>query len=709
MKIVIILLVIFFSLSSNAINIQDRIQTQDYFLSIYPSLFGDRNYALQEDFKTYYNIQRNKKQQRALNLIEGLEHLIPAKILRPLVYWQIFKQDSHHTAKVISYLALYKLMIIRDYLDHPLSIDENKEILKTYLKQLGMESINTFSFFRFFKKHIEIKGSRYSKIGSDELSDKIIGDNLLGIDFISAFPFLPKYSLTKFGIISGNQIKIFSQNTRTLERINWYNKRVIFNGGKMDWKQSFIQMPMSAKDDGHIAFKTDPIFMQIRDMIHKAKESIFIDIFLFGGTLGGTMAKFLLDETAKKIRQNPKFKVLMLHDYATNYNMLPEMQPIFTYIKKRITDDSVFHDHFFFLQSNIQRHPPGVPFGITNHLEKTPELFKEIEKRGTYYESKIDHSKVLVIDANTDKPEAYFGSKNWSDHSGGYYYDDVIWVRGPGAALVQASYFDDVAAALTTDPKELAWFYYKEQGLDNRHYLEKRDQILDWFKISKTDYPVVGREDIRFAEANVDGRIKNVRNILVDMISTATSHIYMEELFIYDKYINDALIKRKLQHPELEILILADHNGNFGMNGFPNTTFMKELADHGIKIRARRTLGVTAHFPDGSEQEYHQENHRKIFSVDGKVLLGGSSNLNPDTLQGSFREFGAQIFAKDEITKFETKFKLAWSDSLSTMPSEIDEFQLKVGDKLFDVKTSNVINKFVSLLYRSKDFLEKRH
>ena len=35
-------------------------------------------------------------------------------------------------------------------------------------------------------------------------------------------------------------------------------------------------------------------------MIHKSKESIFIDIFLFGGTLGGTIAKFLLDDCRSK-------------------------------------------------------------------------------------------------------------------------------------------------------------------------------------------------------------------------------------------------------------------------------------------------------------------------------------------------------------------------------------------------------------------------
>src|SRR5690606_35879344 len=114
-------------------------------------------------------------------------------------------------------------------------------------------------------------------------------------------------------------------------------------------------------------------------------------------------------------------------------------------------------------------------------------------------------------------------------------------------------YYEDVAAALTTDPKELAWFFYKEDGLDNRHHLERRQQILDWFKIKRSHYPPVGDQVIRIAEADVDGRLKNVRNILIDMIIKAEKHIYMEQLFLYDKYVVDALIKRKIQKPELDI------------------------------------------------------------------------------------------------------------------------------------------------------------
>ena len=471
----------------------------------------------------------------------------------------------------------------------------------------------------------------------------------------------------------------------------------------------YIKMPTTEDPEGHIAFQQDPIFMKIREMIDAAQESIFIDIFLFGGTMGATLAEYLIDQTLLKNKRNPNFKTLLLHDYATDYNMRPEMLPIFHYIRDRIKNEPEVAACMMMIQANIQRHPPGIPFGLTNLIPKTEETFKFMEKRSTYYESKIDHSKVVVIDANGDHPAAYFGSKNWSDHSGAYYYDDAIYVEGPGAALVQASYYDDLDAALTLDKKERAWFYFKEVGLGNDHYLDRREAILEWFKIKRANYPFVGDQTIRLAEANVDGRIKNARNILLEMIAHAEDHIYMEELFIYDKYINDALIKRKMQNPDLQILIIADHNGNFGMNGLPNTIFMSDLYKHGIELRARRTYGLTAVFPNGKTQEYHQENHRKICSVDGKILLGGSSNLNPDTLQGSFREFGAQIFDEEVVGNFEENFIASWNDPEQVEILDVENMQLKIGGKLFSKESSRVVNGALSHVLRSKDDIEKRH
>lgn len=664
------------------ISVQERLATYQFHLKEFDTLFGLEITRNTESFAEFVKSQPPNVRKKVLQFVAEHELTTPERILLPLAYWTHLSPDPTKQQSVLKYWLMQRLQVLRDHADNPLITDLAS---KKQARQLAEDWSNQ---------------ARQAR-----LTPKL---RLLTESLKSLIPAIDDYSLTSMGYIPGNIVQVISENNVSPERIEWFNERVIFAGGSLDFSKDYMKMPLHKDDLGHPSFK-DPIFAKIRDMIIDAKDSIFIDIFLFGGTMGGTLSKFLLDQTIEKRKINPNFKVLLMHDYATNYNMYDEMMPIFLYIKGRIDQEPVLKESFIFLQANIQRHPPGIPFGITNIVPKTKETFPALEKRSTYYESKIDHSKVMVTDANTDHPQAYFGSKNWSDHSGGYYYDNAIYIKGPAAALVQATYWYDVDAALTTDPNELAWFYYKEMGLDNSRYLTQRQTILDWFKIKKNSYPAVGSEVVRIAEANVDGKIKDVRNILVDMISKAQSHIYMEQLFLYDPYINDALMKRKAQVPNLQVKILADHNGNFKLGGLPNTLFLDQLMQHGIEVRARRTLGVTAQFPNGKTQKYHQENHRKITSVDGKTLLGGSSNLNPDTLQGSFREFGAQIFSKNEISNFEDNFLKSWNN-----PNEVGSFyegkeiQLEVAGKKLSPSLSRFINDLGATVLRAKDRLERR-
>lgn len=661
------------------VSLKERIAAMDFYKSNHDMMFGAEACRRVETLLSEIKKLPTAEQSRARAFVKTYEGQVPEKILLPLVYWKFVKKSSVNESKILQYWLQTRLQTLRDYADHPLKKDKAAQAAARSL-------MTTWS------------SARNLSLSSVELTENLQ----------RRFPEMDDYSLVAGGFVPGNVVELVSHNEISPERIQWFNDRVIFAGGKLDFNQPYMKMPLHKDDEGHPSFK-DPMFAKIRDMILSSKESIFIDIFLFGGTMGGTLSKFLLDQAVIKKKANPNFKVLMLHDYATNYNMKDEMMPIFEYIKNRAATDPGLKGSVYLLQANIQRHPPGIPFGITNLVPKTEETFKALEKRNTYYESKIDHSKVIVVDAESDAPQAYFGSKNWSDHSGGYYYDNALYVKGPAAALVQAAYYDDVDAALTTDVNERKWFYYKEQGYSNEAYLKNRDQILSWFKLKRMTFPAVGNQPVRLVEANVDAKIKDTRNMLVDMISKAKSHIYMEHLFIYDKYINDALMKRKAQVPGLKIRILADHNGNFAMGGLPNTLFLDQMLRHGVEVKARRTLGIEARFPNGKTQGYHQENHRKITSVDGKVMLVGSSNLNPDTLQGSFREFGAQIFDQKVIGGFEEEFTQAWGDDKQVGPFyETERLQLQLSGKTLSPEVSKIINDLGATLLRAKDDIEKR-
>ena len=688
------------------INLSERTQAREMFRDIYPALYEVKEISWGPSFKLAVTNLDEANKSLALEFIKELDKTVPTPILRALTYYQFIKRDQVVFKKVLTYFMNYKLLILRDYLDSPES--EHKEKALALLKDLtGNKITESDQILSVAKEDLEIKSRMIAGLEARYLTRALREVRLISDDFRSEIPDLPAYLLSYYGIISGNKVELISSNQTDRKRIEWVNERVIFAGATPDWNAPYIKMPLPGDKDGNVMFH-DPIFAKIRDMILEAHDSIFIDIFLFGGTMGMTLTKFLVEETLKKKKENPKFKTLLLHDYATNYNMKDEMMPIFEYIKGRIEKEPKVRESFILLQANIQRHPPGVPLGITSLIPKSPEVFSEAEKRNTYYESKIDHSKVIVIDAHTDNPKAYFGSKNWSDHSGAYYFDNAIYVEGPAAAMVQASYYHDVEAALTLDQKEQEWFYYKDQGFDNKRYLAQRDSILNWFKIKRSHYPSRGEDHIRLAEADVDGKVKNVRNILIDMIVKARSHIYMEQLFLYDPYVVNALIKKKISTPELDIRILADHNGNFNLGGLPNTLFIEEMVKYGIQVRARQTVGVHAQFPDGTTRDYHQENHRKITSVDGKVLLGGSSNINPDTLQGSFREFGAKIYSEREVAKFESDFLASWDNPKQTVILNIKDFQVELKGEKLSRKFSRLINGIGATLFRNKDFIEER-
>ncbi|OUR96298.1 hypothetical protein A9Q84_08040 [Halobacteriovorax marinus] len=694
---------------SQSFNIQERIEAKNLYRNYYSSVFGKSQFALLGEFKkNILKLDISKKKDVAY-LVENLSGVLPSKFLRPLIHWKVIEPNNKKLIETLNFIMIYKSFILRDAIQSPLSLKTTILEAKKLAKEIHhRDDISANNILEVLKEDFTQKATLITGLKElNTFTTAIIETDALSYTLPKTSTITP-YTLSFSGFIPGNHVELISENNHSEERIQWYNERAIFNGGVLDFSSEYIHMPSNKFASGHIAFKSDPIFIKIRDMISDSRESILIDIFLFGGTIGATIAEYLLDQVKLKMAVNSKFKVLILHDFANNYNMKEELMPIFKYIKSRIENEKDLNKSVYLLQSNIQRHPPGIPFSLTKSIPRTSETFKIVEKKNTYYESKVDHSKVIVIDGNSENPQAYFGSKNWTDHSGGYYYDNAIWVHGPAAAMVQNSYLDDIKAALTEDPEELKQFFLQEEGFDNKRYLPIKESIIESFKITRKHYPHVGNQTIRMAEADVDGKVKNTRNILIDMIKQAKSHIYMEQLFLYDPYIINALIKRKIEMPDLKIKILADHNSNFGMNGLPNTIFLRELKIYGIEIKARKSFSSLAVFPNGVEINYHQENHRKITSVDGLVLLGGSSNLNPETLQGSFREFGAQIYDERAIRSFETNFLVSWNDRSQTMDLDVENFEARIGKDSISKDISSLINAIATKILKAKDQLERR-
>ncbi len=687
--------------------IQDRIKTQRLYTEVYPHIYHD--IIVEDDHLFLEQLKQLPDfENQIVPAITLLDKKLPKALFKALMFWRYIEPDLQKFEQVLSFTLFQKILILRDNRDSPYTLNQ-KEALVELQKTSGHESIKTAQLFKIYYPLVREKSHLITAIKDNLLFLEALAATKLFTYELSSKKVTTPYLISYLGFIPGNKVELISYNSVDNERMKWVEKNRITKRQDIDFSLQHLNMPENSSSKGNLLFQKDPIFIKIRDMIKQANESIFIDIFLLGGSLGATLSKYLIDQTSKKVSENPNFKVVILHDFASHKNIMPEMRPVFKYIKERITTEEKLKNNLFLLQANIQRHPSGSPFGLGRKPIANKELILSLQSNPNHFQSKFDHSKVIVIDGNTQMPAAYFGSKNWSDSNGAFFYDDSIYIEGPAAALVQASYFNDIEAALTQNEEELEWFFYKEEGFNNEDYGQKRDSILKDFAVTQESIPYQGRSIVRLAETNVDSKIVNTRQLLVDMIIKAKKKIYIEHQFFYDKYIVDTLIKKKVEMPKIDIKVIIDPNQNLALGGLPNTIFLDELISAGIEIRSRIILPTKDQVISSvTGKRLTPLNHRKIISVDSQVIMAGSSNITPNALQGSSREFGAQVFNSAIAKSFENRFVKDWNNPSKVLIMDIENFRAKLQGRKLNKGNSDLINKILSLFLRSKDQLEGR-
>lgn len=652
--------------------LQDRIKSKQLYLEIYPLLFEESIVMDNTVFKEKIDSLSEVEKTSLYSTMDKLDPHLPPIFLKGILTYRFLKPDKVALQKVLLYSLFHKLFILRDAIDNPQTKNSIAllNVLRTVTEVSDLRTDTLYS-------RLSTVYSEKVKLISDfedhnAFKDALATTTLFTFDLNGILKDHHHPLLNHTGFIPGNRVQLISEDKIELETMKWFSE---------------VQVPYRALKT-HPAFSSDPIFKKIKEVIGTAKNTIFIDIFLLGGSVGLSLSEFLIETIKEKIKSNKNFKALVLHDYDTKSEFDFEVTPIFDYLQKERMKDPNIKKHLYLLRADISKHPAGVPFGFNKKNFIFPDAKRDTK---TYVEPKIDHSKILVVDGNFPYAQALFGSKDWSDHSGGYFYDDVFFVQGPAASLAQASYFRDIKAALEKDTED---------------YLLVSSQILRDFQITLDKFPYIGKTKIRLTESDYDGTVKSTRNILVEMILKAEKNIYMEQLFLYDRFIVDALIKAKIKNSKLDIKIILDNNDSLGMNGLPNTLFLQELEKYGVELRTRKTHKIKTDSPYSKQGFFYQENHRKITSVDGKIIHGGSSNINPDSLQGSFREFGAQVYSPRISTAFEQRFLKSWNDPKITQLLDIKNFKAKIGGRSISSATSNLINKMGALLLRSKKSLE---
>jgi phosphatidylserine/phosphatidylglycerophosphate/cardiolipin synthase-like enzyme len=652
--------------SVNAIdyfNIQERIQAKNYYKRNFEVLFGNKDYSDAKKFKEIIHALDKKKKESVLNFIKTVDINFSPKVLRPLVYWRFIKPNKDKVATTLAFHMYHKQLILRDYINSPSITSDNKHKAQNLIIEINSnKKANDKNVQKLLLPDFQDKAKHMAAIKSDDALIRAIKETkIISLNLQDHIPSLPFYSLSYMGIIPGNKVEVISKSDQSIKRIEWLLERRIKKGEKINFDAKHIKMPTKKDVNGHLVFQQDPIFIKIKDLISEAKHSIFINTYLLGGSLGATLSEYLLDQTAEKLKTNPNFKLLILHGLAKDESLKEESLPIIDYINQRISNNNVLSSSAYIFRNDL------------NQKNK-------------------DHSKLIIIDANTNTPQAYFGSKDWTDHNGAYFYDDAIWVKGPAAALAQAAYYDDIKAIINTS-KNLSQ--------------SKKSSIIEEFKVKKSEYPYIGKDSIRLTEVDHHRKVKNVRNILIDMIKHANKSIYMEHHFFYDTYVVNALIKRKVEVPQLDVKLILDHNASIHLNGLPNTIHMSNMIKNGIKIRTRKSIIKKGN--DKFKFDLSSINHRRITSIDGEMILGGSANITPDTLQGNYRQFGAQIWSKKEASKFDERFLNAFNNKNETLILDIENFEAKIGNKKLSKRISAIINGLGAFLFGNKDKLERRN
>jgi len=524
----------------------------------------------------------------------------------------------------------------------------------------------------------------------------------------------PGHAISDTGWIPGNLVQYFNRNDYSQELINILNEKhdllaqlyPVNQAGSIDsfLLQDFINI--FTQEEGFFSMKNDPvwgqksgIFAEIKKTLDAAKDTIFIDIFFLGGTMGTTLAKYLigrLEETSSHL------KVLILRDLLNHYGHDKEMLPVYNYLYAYAQKHP---DRLIIAPAHISKHKSGLPKYLSGVLNEEFVVKSGLQQHLSLHASaKSDHSKVIVIDAKTDQPVALVGSKNLVDASGAVCYDDMTKVVGPAASIIQDDYYFDMFYALKEeindrDLKNIA----QKLNLPHSNKSEMIAQILAPFDLlnrssdgSATDKLSIlrsyhGQSLVRIGLNNFDSTRTSAIDQVLQGIKFAKKSIYIKDQYLFDRNIVLALVSVKQSNPDLDIRILLDPLLESPIPGFPNILYSDVLKNAGIPTKFKTII---------ASKPVRQEFHYKTVSLDGKYLITGSANKDQNTMYGAFREEQLDIAQSDSAFIHDQEFLKYWNDSNESSP-EFDNFDFTVpfGIKLERPQFISLVRDLVSILY----------
>lgn len=429
------------------------------------------------------------------------------------------------------------------------------------------------------------------------------------------------------------------------------------------------------------------VYHEVLKLIDSAEETIFIDMFAFGGVIGVSLAKHLI----KRLHDNKKLKIFILRDIVNHFGAIAELMPVFNYL---LAYSYLFPQRLIVSAAWIHGHTSGLPTFVRQVIDDNLVKASGIQTMlDLSVKAVSDHSKLMVVDAKSSHPRAIVSSKNWSDRTGAYFYDDAVVVEGAAAAVVQDDFYHDMRLGL----KHVMAQQYKADvvagqesyinnlyaGTQHNASLDvKISAILQDFDLLERDAELVPQHQnrlswpalknagtlIRTGFNSVDSSTTNIIDQNIQAILHAKKNIYINEQFCFDSKVVTALLNVKNKRPKLDIKIILEHALESEPDGIPNMLYLDLLINRGIEVRWKKTQWV-GNIP--------QKNHSKTLSVDGKFVIVGSANKDGMTMFGSFRDQQLDIFDVSTTAEHDAVFLRWWHnvEPLTEYPLSRNQFE----------------------------------
>ncbi len=459
------------------------------------------------------------------------------------------------------------------------------------------------------------------------------------------------------------------------------------------------------------------IFGSVFNALENAQESIFIDVFFLGGSVGASLAKHLI----KQVQKKPNLWIYIINDRFNPLSYENEMAPVYNYL--RAYSENFPEDRLIIMTPRIDLKRTAFPPLAENIINDQTLKYilsdssqAELKSQlGFYPKGKSDHSKVIVVDGkNKDLGIAFVGSKNFTDSSGAVAYDEVTKIQGPAVPVILDSYYYDLLEALKEvqrlSPTHFSALLTKNSianGSASGDALEDVRQLLSSVDVlnraagkAKADlqWPVAGATTVSIGENNVYGTIRTALPQDIALINSAEKQIIISDQFLYDPLIIRALLEKIQKTPQLKVYIMLaamkdelDPTKKFAH--IPNISYIDGLKATGQVIaKWKKVPAADLEALKEVKQKYAvklaAEYHLKAISIDGvgrveaalctdiprnyqalvnsmteaPALVSGSANKDVLTMTGGFREFQVVVYDRMATISHDCQFWERFND-----------------------------------------------